>query len=201
MKPTKISRMGPCLLISMPQLQDPNFSQTTSLLSEFGQNGAMGFVLNRPLGASISHLMEDFKSKHVDQLDDLQAFWGGPIQNDRGFIIHEDTDLAKDSIRISEHLYISSTSEILIHLLEKQTEKQTEHQTLPNRSRFRLFLGYSGWGPKQLESEIAQSSWITAPLDENLIFDTPPNQIWKKSFENIGVDPNKLASSPQSEAN
>lgn len=177
----------------MPQLIDPNFHQTTSLISEFNEHGAMAFVLNRPMGVSIASLLEDAYEGDLSVLANTNAFWGGPIQNDRGFVVHEDPSLEKESMKITKDLYVSGTTETLVHLAKKTTE--------PNAPRFRLFLGYAGWGPKQLELEIAQTSWITGAIQKDLLFQTSPEVIWKESFERIGVDPNKLVSTPQGFAN
>ncbi len=174
----------------MPQLQDPNFFHTTSLLSEFTSEGAMGVVLNRPLGITLGQIFKDTQT--ISSVSSLPAFWGGPVQNERGFVIHENESLASQSMILEQGLYLSGSSEVLRMLVEKSG--------LPNAPRFRLFLGYAGWGPGQLEREIAGSSWITAPLDKDLIFAKVVDTLWKKSIEKIGIDPIQLASVPQNQA-
>lgn len=180
-----------CLLIAMPQLADPNFFHTTSLLSEFTKEGAMGVVLNRPLGVSVSQLMSE--GKPIEGPSDIQAFWGGPVQSERGFVLHESEALASQSLEIQPGLYLTGSSEVLGQLMEEQKK--------PNPPRFRLFLGYAGWGPGQLEKEIASASWLTAPIDKGLIFDSTPQTVWARSIEKLGVDWSALASVPQNEAN
>lgn len=184
-----VTAAGPCLLVATPQLQQANFTQTTILLSEFNQQGAMGFVLNKPLGVSVAQLLENAIPEYQETLSNLSAFWGGPVQNDLGFVIHQDPSLAKDSIRISEDLFMSGTSETLLAFLRKNKDDQM--------SPFRLFLGYAGWGPRQLEVELAENSWIVSPIHKSLIFDTPHEDVWKKSYELLGVDPHKIATSSQ----
>lgn len=185
MKEKIIPKLGPCLLVAMPQLQDPNFHQTTSLISEFNENGAMAFVLNRPMNVSIASLLEDTYDGDVSKLHTVFAYWGGPIQNDRGFVVHEDPSLEKDSVKITKDLFVSGTTETLIYLAEKTGQ--------PNAPRFRLFLGYAGWGPAQLEAEIAQASWLTESIDKNVVFQHSTEGMWKNSFDRMGIDPNKLA--------
>lgn len=180
-----------CFLISMPQLADPNFFQTTSLLSEFTSEGAMGVVLNRPLGIPMSQLVHE--GAPIESPPDLQTFWGGPVQNERGFVVHENEAYAEEGAEIEKGLYLTGSSEILRKLIQEQAESKA--------SRFRLFLGYAGWGPGQLEKEISDSSWITAPLNRELIFDTTPKTLWTRSIATLGIDPNALTSVPQGEAN
>lgn len=180
-----------CFLIAMPQLLDPNFYQTTSLLSEFTSEGAMGIILNRPLNISISQVMgEDSK---LEMAKKFQAFWGGPVQNERGFVLHEDEALASQSMKLEPGLFLSGSAEVLRELLQKK-------QTNPN-IRFRLFLGYAGWGPGQLEKEIAQSSWITSPLDRDLLFDNSFDTLWRRSIGKLGIDPISLAQTSNTEPN
>ncbi len=180
-----------CLLIAMPQLVDPNFFHTTSLLSEFTKEGAMGIVLNRPLGIPVGQLLAQGKPLGSDRK--VEAFWGGPVQNERGFVVHETVSLASEGIEVEPGLFVSGSAEVLRNLLETQTR--------PEPPRFRLFLGYAGWGPGQLEREIAAASWLTAPIDRNLIFDTDAATLWARSIAKLGIDPTSLASVPQGEAN
>ena len=180
-----------CLLIAMPQLADPNFFHTTSLLSEFTKDGAMGVILNRPLGVSVGQLLSE--GKPIQGPSNIQAFWGGPVQNERGFVVHEDDSLGSQSLEIEKGLYVTGSADILRQLIDGQNQ--------PNPPRFRLFLGYAGWGPGQLEKEIAAASWLTAPVDKELIFSGPAETMWARSIQKLGVDPNSLSSVPQEQAN
>ena len=176
------------LLISMPQLRDPYFSQTTTLLTEFNEDGAMGLILNRPLGVNLTHIMGTEAPTEKEKA--VKVYWGGPVQTDRGWILHEDSMLSKDSVEIEEGLFLSSSEETLQKMIDTRGE--------PGASRFRFFLGYAGWGPGQLEQEMAASSWITAPIDRTLIFDPKSKSTWERSFVTLGIDPHSLASTPQS---
>ena len=179
-----------CFLIAMPQLQDPNFFQTTTLLAAFTTDGAMGVILNRPLQIALSDIAD--KNTPVKEGTSIQVFWGGPVENNRGWIIHEDSSLAAQSMLLEPGLYLSSSTEAWKKMIEVDRQ--------PNAPRFRFFLGYSGWGPGQLEKEIASSSWVTSPVSRNFIFDSSPQTLWRRSLESIGVDPMRLASTPQSQA-
>ena len=194
MPESAIQNLGPCLLIAMPQLQDPNFTQTTTLLSEFNQDGALGFILNRPLNVQLSeHLEAELAPGDPSLLEGVQAYWGGPVQADRGFVLHEDPGLASESVQIAPQLYMSGSTQVLMNLARRKND--------PTSSRFKLFLGYAGWGPKQLETEISQTTWITAPIDRELTFSDQTDDLWQQSFKSLGVDPNKLAMTPQDFAN
>ncbi|HLG19982.1 MAG TPA: YqgE/AlgH family protein, partial [Bdellovibrionota bacterium] len=157
-----------CFLIAMPQLQDPNFFQTTTLLSAFTKDGAMGVILNRPLNVSVKEILGDSSPLKVEST--LKVYWGGPVENQRGWIVHEDTAMAAQSMELEAGLYLSSSTEVW--------KKMIESGKNPGGPRYRFFLGYSGWGPGQLEREIAGSSWVTAPLSRDLIFDGTPHTLW-----------------------
>jgi len=179
------------MLIAMPQLQDPYFSHTTTLITEFSTEGAMGVVLNRRLDLNLEKLMD--KNLKLASLDDVHTYWGGPVQNERGLVIHEDDQLESDSVKITDQLYISGSTDALKILVENKTNN-------PAAPSFRLYLGYAGWGPGQLEKEIAGASWVMTPLDRGLIFDSTTDTLWKRSLTKIGVDPAHLAAAPHTQA-
>ncbi len=143
----------------------------------------MGVVLNRPLNVSLAQILDPALRLPGDP---IRVFWGGPVQNDRGWIVHEDASLAAESLLIEPGLFLSSSLAAL--------RKLTESPQAPDAPRFRFFLGYSGWGAGQLEQEMAASSWVTAPLQRDLIFDSAPETLWERSLKSIGVDPIQLAS-------
>ncbi len=175
----------------MPQLKDPYFSKTLTLLAEFNKEGAMGVILNRPLAVSLTHIMgEEIKES---QKPPTQLFWGGPVQNDRGWVLHEDDEYADESTEIEPGLYLTASSNVLQKLIDKA-------QT-PNAPRYRFFLGYAGWDAGQLEHEMAASSWVTSPIHRELLFDDDSETLWERSLARMGVDPMSLATSPHEEAN
>ena len=180
-----------CLLIAMPQLQDPNFSQTTSLLSEFNQEGAMGLVLNRPLNITLDQLLSDEEKPKLKI--SVRTYWGGPVQNQVGWILHEDESLASESLLIEPKLFLTSSPNALQRLVEGAGQE--------GAPRFRFYLGYAGWGQGQLEQEMAAASWVTTPINRDLVFDDDPSSLWARSLQAIGVDPMKLSAQPQTAAN
>jgi putative transcriptional regulator len=188
-EPAEVSQK--CLLISMPSLLDPFFFHTTSLITEFNKNGAMGIVLNRPLNMNLSQVLEP--ENKTQNTDHIRVYWGGPVQNERGWILHEDESLATDSMTIAPGVYLSNSLAALTRMIQTKPD-----ETFP---KYRFFLGYAGWNPGQLEKEMASSSWVTAPVDPSLLFDVAPETLWQRALDTIGVDPSKLVSADAASLN
>jgi len=190
------SNFDPCLLISMPQMQDPNFNQTVSLLSEFNNNGAVALILNRPLQINLHDVLSpDFK-KQFD-LDPLIAkatrnttvFWGGPVDVQQGLILHTSEEFEEESVMIQPNLYITGSIYVLKELLKQTTSGKQD-------AFFRFLLGYAGWGSQQLEQEMAESCWMTSNI-EKFIFESKPEVMWAQALQNLGVDLSQLTSVSQ----
>ena len=159
------------LLISEPFLPDPNFERTVVLLCEHNEEGSFGFVLNKPSILKVNEIMED-----IAALQNV-VYVGGPVQQDTLHFIHRNAVL-ENAVEIVEKIYWGGAFEGLMLLCET-------HQITENDIRF--FLGYSGWGPGQLESELDQDSWIVCDyVTDQLLFDTGPEIMWRKALENMG---------------
>jgi len=159
------------LLISEPFLPDPNFERTVVLLCDHNDEGSFGFVLNKPSTLKVNEVMED-----INNVDEV-VFIGGPVQQDTLHFIHRNTALDK-AVEIQEGIHWGGNFEDLVILANT---KQL------SASNIRFFLGYSGWGPGQLESELKQDSWIVCDyITDELLFDTEPQIMWKKALENMG---------------
>jgi len=159
------------LLISEPFLPDPNFERTVVLLCEHNDEGSFGFVLNKPSILTVNEIMEDMTA-----LDNL-VYVGGPVQQDTLHFINRNEKL-ENAVEIVEQIYWGGAFESLMLLYET-------HQITAGDIRF--FLGYSGWGPGQLEAELDQDSWIVCDYVTNqLLFDTGPDIMWRKALENMG---------------
>jgi putative transcriptional regulator len=180
--------LAPSLLLSMPQLMDPNFSHTVVLLCKHNEDGAFGLVLNRPLvttGRVVVNLDPPVTPDH-----DLQVWIGGPVEPERSWIlIGEEPDETPDDkdergMPVSDGLYLSTSPDLLRRLLEP----------LPP-PRARLMIGYSGWGPGQLEAELEQSAWLMSDVDGDLVFNTPPDLMWEAAIRRLGADPAALHTS------
>jgi putative transcriptional regulator len=181
------SPFAPTLLLAMPQLRDKNFNRSVVLLCEHGPDGALGFVVNRPT---------DMRAAGAVALDPpikgdsgLCLWTGGPVEPHRGFLLLGDDPGIEESEQVADGFHLTASLEVLRRLLEADPD------TIRNQ-RCRLLLGYAGWGPGQLDSELAASAWLTAPVDPTLVFEAPPEQMWERAIRGLGVDPMALAPAP-----
>jgi putative transcriptional regulator len=195
------SSLAPSLLLSMPQLVDPNFNRTVVLMCTHNNQGAFGLVVNRPLVTTGRIVVDldppaaeprarrgeaDREQAHTDR--ELQVWVGGPVEPERSWILvgddpHDDEDEERGT-RIAEGLYLSTSPDLLRRLLEPSP---------PPRAR--LMIGYSGWGPGQLEAELEASAWLISDVDRDLIFNTAPERMWEAAIRRLGADPAALHTS------
>ncbi len=159
------------LLISEPFLPDPNFERTVVLLCEHNEEGSFGFVLNKPSILKLSEVME-----RIHNMDEI-IYVGGPVQQDSLHYIHRNMIL-ENAIQIGDGISWGGSFENLILLAETKQISAAD---------IRFFLGYSGWGPGQLETELESDSWIVCDLvTDQLLFDTDSQLMWKKALGNLG---------------
>jgi putative transcriptional regulator len=168
----------PALLLSMPQLQDPNFAKTVVLLCDYNPDGAFGVVLNRPTDMSAISMVR--LDPPVTDGNDMPLYIGGPVEPQRGWILlGEEPDTEFKTIR--DGLYLSTSPTLLRHVLE----------TCP-APRARVLAGYAGWGPGQLDEELAQSAWLMSDIELDLIFDVSASAMWETAIRRLGADPSTL---------
>ena len=176
------SSLAPAFLLSMPQLTDPNFSRTVVLLCKHNAEGAFGLVVNRPLittGRVVVNL-----DPPVETDRELQVWVGGPVEPQSSWmLVGDDLELDEPAPghRITSGLTLSASPDLLRRLLDPNPPPRT-----------RLIVGYSGWGPGQLEAELAESAWLMSDVDSDLIFDTPPERMWEAAIRRLGADPASL---------
>lgn len=170
-------------LIAMPTLTDPVFSHTVTYLCQHSEDGALGIVINRPSGMILGDVFAQMKIP-VTSLETKQVdiYLGGPVQQERGFVIHSSTQKKWDSsINISPELSLTTSRDILEAIAAGQGP---EH--------FLVALGYAGWGAGQLESEVSHNAWLNVPCTNEIIFKTPSSKRWNLAAKQIGVDINLL---------
>ncbi len=177
-----MSEFHPALLLSMPQLQDPNFAKTVVLLCDFVPEGAFGLVLNRPTDAPASTMVRI--EPPLAHANDLPLCIGGPVEPERGWLLTADAPPDVDVRRIIEGLYLSTSPALLRRVLEAQPAP-----------RARVLAGYAGWGPGQLDEELSQSAWLIADLDLDLVFDVAADAMWETAIRRLGADPSSLHAS------
>ena len=171
------------LLISMPSLQDERFFKTVIYLCAHSKDGAMGIIINKKIDYDLyPDLLEQLG---IDKpLDNKKLFirYGGPVESGRGFILHSDEIIQKESLTIDSGIALTSTAEFFENLSKGKG---------PKNSIFAL--GYAGWGAGQLEKEIIANSWMTLSTDSKFLFDEEVNNKWSQAYNLLGIDPNKLS--------
>jgi putative transcriptional regulator len=175
-------------LIAMPGMADDNFSRTVIYLCEHSKNGALGLVINRPTDITLKNLFEKVElSLDRDELAQQPVFFGGPVQTERGFVLHEKTG--------TEQSPYTSTLSIAGGGLEMTTSKDVLEALANGAGPRRLIvtLGYSGWSAGQLEEEIGRNGWLTVDADPKVIFDTPVEERYQRALSLLGFDPLMLS--------
>lgn len=165
-------------LIAMPGLGDPHFSRTVTLVCEHSREGAMGIVINRPVDLSLKDILAqmDIAASHPESLA-MPVFLGGPVQNNRGFILHEPLGNWESTLAITDTLGVTTSRDILVAIAQN---------TGPKRAL--LVLGYAGWGAGQLEREISDNAWLSGPATAEILFATPAAARWRAAAGLLGVD-------------
>ena len=174
--------LAPTFLLSMPQMTDPNFTRTVVLLCKHHHDGAFGLVVNRPLVTSGRVTVNLDPPVSTDR--ELQVWVGGPVEPQRSWVLvgREPEGMEElTGMRIADDLYLSTSPDLLRQLLGSAPPPRT-----------RLILGYSGWGPGQLEYELEASAWLVTDVHSDLIFSTPPEQMWEAAIRRLGADPATL---------
>jgi len=175
------SSLAPAFLLSMPQMADPNFARTVVLLCKHNDEGAFGLVVNRPLVTTGRVIVNLDPPVETDR--ELEIWIGGPVEPQSSWMLVGDHDeyFGGDGMHICDDLYLSTSPERLGRLLEPNPPART-----------RLIVGYSGWGPGQLEAELTASAWLLSDVSADLIFSTPPEQMWEAAIRRLGADPAAL---------
>jgi len=170
-------------LIAMPGLQDPNFSRTVTYVCEHTEQGAMGIVINRPMEIRLGEVLAQLEIASSDQrtLDTL-VYLGGPVQPDRGFVLHSAGEGFDSTLSITPEISVTTSRDVLEAIADG---KGPDHKLVA--------LGYAGWGGGQLEEEMSANSWLSGPADEEIIFSLPAEARWQAAAHLLGVDLNLLS--------
>lgn len=165
-------------LIAMPAMTDANFAQTVTFIWEHNVEGALGIIINRPLQMRLADVFEQLKMPTAPGIGGEQSvLQGGPVQTDRGFVLHHVGGEWEHTRQISSRIQVTTSPDIL-NAMAAGTGPQTAL----------VALGYAGWGAGQLETEIAQNAWLTVPADERILFETPYDQRWRAAGRLLGID-------------
>jgi putative transcriptional regulator len=177
-------------LVAMPGMADERFSRTVIYICSHGPDGAMGLVINRLRPIRFPELLVQLgviEESEIIQLPErarqLLVRSGGPVEQSRGFVVHSDDYVTESSVLIDNHILLTATVDILRAISEDGGPRQAF-----------MALGYSGWGPGQLESEIAENGWLTVDADPEILFDRDLDRAYERVLAGLGIDPTHLSS-------
>lgn len=172
-------------LIAMPGMADPHFSKTLTYVCEHNDQGALGVVVNRPIDMTLRALFDRLSMEMADcRFADAPVYYGGPVQTDRGFVLHEPAGSWQSSLRIRDAIGLTTSKDVL------QAVGRGE-----GPEKLMVTLGYSGWSAGQLEHEIGQNAWLTVEAQDAIIFDLPAEERLAAAMELLGVDYARLSDS------
>lgn len=160
------------LLVAAPTIGDPRFAHTVILMVRHDEKGALGVVINRPVGErSIADLLEATGDNDSSVAGSVRVFAGGPVQPELGFVVHSAEYRRAETVDVDSHVAMTASREVL---------RDIGHHQGPEKSLFAL--GYAGWGPGQLESELARHDWFTTPEEPKLVFDDDRGNLWEEAM-------------------
>lgn len=169
-------------LIAVPALDDPNFARSLTLLCQHDENGAMGILINRLSDYTVGDVLKQMNiSTQNPQLAALPVLAGGPVHPERGFVLHDDPRDWASTLRIHGNLAVTTSRDILEAMAAGEGP---EHAVVA--------LGCAGWEAGQLEGELTDNSWLTAPADDAIVFKVPVEERWQAAAASLGVDLNQL---------
>ncbi|GAB2495677.1 YqgE/AlgH family protein [Arenimonas alkanexedens] len=170
-------------LVAMPALDDPNFHRSVTLVCQHDADGAMGIVINRLADYTVGELLDHLQLMTEDpELATRAIVAGGPVHADRGFVLHGDDSEWNSTLHVAPGLSVTTSRDILQAMASGEGPRQVL-----------VALGYAGWSAGQLEEELAQNSWLTVPVDQSIVFDTPLDERWHAAARQLGVDISQMA--------
>lgn len=165
-------------LIAMPNMADPHFVRSVAYIAEHNQDGALGIVINRPTEVLFSEILKqmDIKVKLKEKLNNFPVLYGGPVHQERGFVIHPPFGKWNSTFEPGNEINITTSKDILQAIAANSG---------PERAI--VTLGYAGWTAGQIEDELIKNTWISCQADPKVIFETPYDKRWEKALELVGV--------------
>lgn len=171
------------LLIAMPNMADPRFSKTVIYMCAHNEDGAMGLVINKPMPSlSFADLLDQLDIQVPEPAEETQVLLGGPVEGGRGFVLHTTDFVREGTMVVDPSVAMTATIDILKAIASGEGPRA-----------HLLALGYAGWGPGQLDSEIQANGWLSAPADEQLLFDTDLSTKWERAIAKLGIAPHMLS--------
>jgi putative transcriptional regulator len=165
-------------LIAMPNMVDPYFARTLTYVCEHNEQGALGIVVNRPIDMTMQALFERLSlTLRHSELADAPVFFGGPVQTDRGFVLHAPAGKWQSTLRVGEAIGLTTSKDVLEAVGRGE-----------GPAKILVTLGYAGWSAGQLEHELSQNAWLTVEAQDAIIFDTPVEERLPAAMELLGID-------------
>jgi len=171
------------LLVAMPQMLDERFAKSVIYLCAHTEDGAMGLVVNKLLeNIDFPDLLDQLDLSPAPGGDDIRVHFGGPVESGRGFVLHTSDYVQDATMVIDDQIAMTATTDILRDIAEGDGPRNSL-----------LALGYAGWGPGQLDTEIQANGWLSVAADDTLVFGSDPDTIWKGALAKMGIDVSMLS--------
>ena len=171
------------LLVAMPQMLDERFAKTVIYMCAHTEDGAMGLVVNKVMGnVDFPDLLNQLNLTPSPTGEDIRVHFGGPVESGRGFVLHSADYVQDATLIIDEAIAMTATTDILRDISEGDGPRNSL-----------LALGYAGWGPGQLDTEIQANGWLSVPADYELVFNTDRKSVWQGALEKLGIDVSMLS--------
>jgi putative transcriptional regulator len=171
------------ILVAMPKMQDPRFAQSVIFLCAHTADGAMGIVVNRPIARpDFGDLLKQLDIQPVPPARDISICTGGPVDNNRGFVLHSTDWMTEGSLEVDDHYVLTASLDVLRAIAEGGGPKQAF-----------LAMGYAGWDAQQLDEEILQNAWLNVPADAAIIYDSDHKTKWTRALAKLRINPGMLS--------
>lgn len=170
-------------IFAMPGLIDANFFHSVTYLFEHNEHGAMGLVINHLSSISLNDVLKDLSLPTLEKPTAYPVLNGGPVEPHRGFIIHPSDTQWENTLKANDDVSITISKDVLAAIADEQGPRKAL-----------IALGYAGWGPQQLEEELAANAWLSTPSYPELFFDVPMEKRWEAAAQTLGIDIHQLTS-------
>ncbi|MDT8438335.1 MAG: YqgE/AlgH family protein [Wenzhouxiangellaceae bacterium] len=179
---TPMSYIDQQFLIAMPGLNDPNFDHGVTLMCQHDDEGAVGITINRNSDLTLLDVMAQLGIRCEDEaIANQPVLYGGPVQQERGFVLHSDECRWDATSEVAPGILITSSRDVLEAIAEHRGPK-----------KFLVALGYAGWSPGQLEDELRDNAWLSVLADSSIVFDAPVEERWNRAVAALGIDASRL---------
>lgn len=168
-------------LVAMPSLNDGIFDRSVTLLCEHNDEGALGLVVNRPTDLHLQAMLDHMHVAHESLAGDPIVYWGGPMQPERGFVVHDAPGDWQSCLQLADDLFVTTSRDILAALGRGE-----------GPGHYLVVLGYAGWTAGQLDQEMLGNVWLSTPTDQSVLFTRPAPERWLAATRLLGLDVNRL---------